>query len=172
MKAMTSEDLYEHLNTVIPDGRELVLVNVHYEVRNGLLNSEVIEGDPAAADSPNYDIVGVFGCVYNSDKPRFLAKAYDSARDSVFVMNSIAQKIDDLEVELTVEEKGALVIKRRTPTVAAAMIAAQDTDGNLAYILYRHPEVDRQRAILILKAVLRSASEAALQAEERESKEN
>jgi hypothetical protein len=172
MKKMPHEELYEYLNAVIPDGRELILVNVNYEVRSGLLVPEVIEGDPAAPDSPDYDIVGVFGCVYNSDKPRFLAKAYDSAKDAEAVMNGIARTIDELPVELTIEEKGALVIKRRTPTVAAAMIAAQAAEGNLAYILYRHPEVDRQRAILILKAVLRSASEAALQAEERQLRGN
>jgi hypothetical protein len=167
MKKMRCEDLYGYLNMVIPDGRELILVNVRYEICNGLLVSEVLEGDADAADSPDYDIVGVFCCSYNSDRPRFLAKAYDEARDGELVMNCIAQRINDLPVDITVEEKGVLTITHRMPTIAAAMIAAQDTDGNLAYILYRHPEVDRQRAILILKAVLRSAIAAALKAEER-----
>ncbi len=172
MLKMTDEVLYRYLNAVVPDGPALMLVNLAYEVRNGLLISEVIEGDPDAPDSPDYDVAGVFGCVFLGGKSRFAAKVYELAADKDAVMDGLATKIDELPLEITVEEKGALTITKPIPSVAAAMVAAQRSDGTLAFILYRHPEVDRERATIILKAVLRMACEAATKAEQDEASGN
>ncbi len=172
MKKMTDEVLYRYLNSVIPDGPALMFVNLAYEVRNGLLISEVIEGDPAAPDSPDYDIAGAFACVFLGGQSRFASRVYELAKDKEAVMEGIATKIDDLPLEITIEEKGALTIAEPFPSVAAAMIAAQHTNGTLAFILYRHPEVDRERATIILKALMRMAYEAAVRVEQEATSEN
>lgn len=172
MKAMTDRELYEYLNTVIPSGHGLVLANMSYEIRNGLLLSEVVEGGAFAAESPDYELAGLFGCAHSGEKIQLLAKFYGAKKDEGLIMSALAQKIDDFPIEITVEEKKTLSIMEKMPTVIAALAAAQDAAGNIALILYRHPEVDRQRAILILKLVLRSASEDAIAVLERKLREN
>ncbi len=167
MERMTPEALALYANIVFAGERELVKFNLVYEVHNGLLIAEVLEGDADAATSERHMLAAAFACAMVGGGPRMLAKVFEIAADPDATMMALAERIDALPIVISMEEKGELQIQQRPPVIAAAFVAAQDPDGKPSYLLYRHPEVDRDRAIIILKAVLRAAGNAALEADTR-----
>ncbi|WKZ29052.1 MAG: hypothetical protein QY323_06025 [Patescibacteria group bacterium] len=158
MKKMDGADVYHYAKTLMPAGRDSKLLSLVYEIHSGDLVAEVLEGEPAAASSEDHVLAGVYACMMEGRAPSFLFKRFEVAAGEDDLIVTMAEKIESLEIKITVEEKGELSVSH-PPHVAAAFVAAQDRFGRYSYLLYRHSDVDRERAILLVKATARAAAE-------------
>ncbi len=158
MKKLDGADVYHYAKTLMTKGRDSKLLSLVYEIHNGLLTAEVLEGDPTAAQSEDFVIAGVYACMLEDRKPCFLFKRFEIAAGENDLIVTMTEKIEQLEVKITIEEKDELIVSH-PPHVAAAFVAAKDAFGRHTYLLYRHPDVDRDRAILLIKATARAATE-------------
>lgn len=158
MKKMDGADVYHYAKTLLSKGRDSKLLSLVYEIHSGELIAEVLEGEPTAAASENHVLAGVYACMMEGRAPSFLFKRFEIAAGEDDLIMIMAEKIEGLEIKLTIEEKGELSVSH-PPHVAAAFVAAEDAFGRRSYLLYRHPDVDRDRAILLVKATARAAAE-------------
>lgn len=160
MKKMDASEVFYFAKTLIPAGRDSKVLSLVYEIHNGELLAEVLEGDTAAAESEAHVVAGVFACMLDKRTAGHLVKIFQIANDPEGLMTDLARRIDDFEIAILTEEKGELSVSH-PPETAAALVATQDQEGRHSYLLYRHPQVDRDRAILLLKLTLRTVWEKA-----------
>lgn len=158
MKKMDGADVYQYAKALLPKGRDSHLLSLVYEIHGGELIVETLEGDVTAARSEEHVIAGAFACMIENGAPGFLFKRFEIAAGNDDLIVAMAERIEQLEIAITVEEKGELRVTQ-PPHIAAAFVAAQDRFGRLSYLLYRHPHIDRERAVLLIKATVRAAAE-------------
>ncbi len=153
MKKITSKALYTYANAILAKSEHLALLNCIYEIRNGSLVAEVIEGEPLAAEAADTKCLVAYGCGVLNEKAKIFATIFEDVEDAKSLLIEAGGQIENLPQPIDIEKKEELRIAG-LPSTLAALAVCEDASGRRSYVLFQHPLVDRDRAITILKTVL------------------
>ena len=145
MKRPDAFDLYRYANIQFPDDGNLALFNVVYEVMNGEMPYELIDGPAEVVEAPDTDLAAVIGLATVGPQPCRLDWVFDE--DHVDQRQALMGLVPKLERVL---QPKMLLDLPRPPNTMAVLAACEGADGRFAYALFRNPGLDEAQARLII----------------------
>lgn len=144
---------------------DIDVVEVIQEVYGGRLVVESLEKDvPFSGATAGLTIAAFCACIHVGEAFKFIAKLTPMSKDQNALFLLLG-KIDEVELPFDcVERKEVRTV--RPPSVIAAVVAMTSSEGTSAYLLFRHPDIDRQQAVLLAKVVALEANEHARRLDE------
>ena len=132
------------------------LLNLLFEIIDGELVAETVEGDAGVDFSDDERIRLVLGVVVFGNVSAKLLQALGEIEDPDAAKERFSELVEGMSGEAFVEEEiGRAVNAHPELLVAAAFTFEQAQDGKTAYRLYRNPDVGRGQAIGYLQHVHR-----------------
>lgn len=146
MKKGDADGLIALANYCFPDDVKLALYNLFAEIDLGHLHYVTIEGDPQIAEGDDTSIVGVIGVVMLGLEP-FPVQWLDRRSTDENCHRQLLLHVAAVEVPqgLTTESFGP------PPRTVVAVARIQDETGREASVVFRHPGIEHDRAILVLQ---------------------
>lgn len=143
-------------NTIFGISPQTGLLNLLFEILDGELVAETVEGDAGVDFSDDERIRLVLGVVVFGDVSAKLLQAMGEVEDPDAAKARFSELVDELAGGAFVEEEISRTVNGHPELlVAAAFTFEQGQDGRTAYRLYRNPALERGQAIGYLQHVHR-----------------
>lgn len=154
MKRLDADDVYRVANLIVPDGGPLAIFNLIFEVTNGALPYELIDGPADVVEAEDTDIAAAIGLASIGESPVFVDQSFDDDNeDQVDVLKALAGAIKPATAP------GLTLNLPRPPFTIAVLIACEGADGRFAYALFRHPGISEAQSRAIVANMFDDASQ-------------
>lgn len=145
MKKFGTDEIIKLANFLFPEDGDLALFNLVADVTAGKLDYEVIDGLPEIVEDADTDIAVAMGMVTVGPNSGRLSWVFDPDQEAQ--REILKGLIRGMKPDPKISASFNIA---RPPHTIAALIACQGKDGDFAYALFRHPDLDHQQALVIM----------------------